>query len=351
MKFPWRRLTARAEAEQQAAEWTLRVDRGLGPDEQDAFSQWLSSDPLHRRAWNEHRKAWDEMDRLAGIDVSVHAAPDPDLLAPRRRRAVQPAFVAMAAAAAIVLGALVLRPTVREQPAKPVVAETIAAPSPVNPLALIETRLLSDGSSVQLNRGASLTELFTAGERRVRLDRGEAFFSVAKDPSRPFIVEASGISVRAVGTAFNVRREPASVEVLVTEGRVGVARALAVTSVPVSPDRWPLHLGVGEHTVVPIAGESLPRVATLPAAEIEARLCWKPQLLDFTNAPLAEIIEDFNRRNPVHLSVQSEELAGRRLSATFRSDNVEGFLRLLQSDFGVQVERLPGGEIRLRPAP
>ena len=91
-------------------------------------------------------------------------------------------------------------------------------------LALIEQRTLADGSVVELNRGAVVTERFTPDERRVQLVRGEAHFKVAKDLSRPFVVEVAGIAVRAVGTALNVRLDSAAVDILVTEGQVSVAQ-------------------------------------------------------------------------------------------------------------------------------
>jgi ferric-dicitrate binding protein FerR (iron transport regulator) len=88
-------------------------------------------------------------------------------------------------------------------------------------------------------------------------------------------------------------------------------------------------------------------VTTLSHAEIEARLAWQPRLLDFTSAPLSEIVAEFNRRNPVRLTLGDASLACLRLSATFRSDNVEGFVRLMASDFGMRAERRGAAEITL----
>jgi transmembrane sensor len=68
--------------EHEAAAWMLRHDRGLTAAEQDEFSQWLAADPRRPAAWAEHRWGWEELDRLAGMQSSVHAVPDPDLLSP-----------------------------------------------------------------------------------------------------------------------------------------------------------------------------------------------------------------------------------------------------------------------------
>ena len=326
----------------EAALWALRHDRGLSAAEQDEFSQWLAADPRHGAAWAEHRWGWDELDRLAGLQTSVHAVPDPDLLAPRGRRVLRFVLPVLAAAAMLTLGLFVWN----SRPAA-VVPET---PTVARSLALIEQRALSDGSTIELNRGAVVTEHFSSGERRVRLVRGEAHFTVAKDATRPFFVEARGVTVRAVGTAFNVRLDPASVEVLVTEGRVGVERLdpNALKRIEAKP----LHLSANERTVVSLAPSApAPQVAVVPPAEIEARLAWQPRLLDFTEAPLAEIVAEFNRRNPVRLVLADTGLAGQRLSATFRSDNVEGFVRLMESDFGMKAEWRADGEIVLMRAP
>lgn len=330
-----------ATAARDAALWTLRCDRGLSATEQDELSQWLAADPQHRAALGEHRWGWDELDRLAGLQTSVHAIPDPDLLAPpkARVRGVLLRFVApiALAAAAVTLGLFLWQAR----------APLVPTAAPVRSLALIEQRELSDGSVIELNRGAIVTEHFTSTERRVRLQRGEAHFKVAKDAARPFFVEAGGVAVRAVGTAFNVRLDSASVEVLVTEGRVKLETATAAVLAPVADEGSrpgpvapePTFLGAGERTVVSLAPAApAPQVAPVPPAEIEARLAWQPRLLDFTSAPLPEIVAEFNRRNPVRLILGDAALAEMRLSATLRSDNLEGFVRLMASDFGLSAE-------------
>jgi transmembrane sensor len=340
---------------QTAADWVVRHDRGLTSAEQDELSEWLASDARHQAAWAEHRWGWDELDRVAGLQNSVHAAAEPDLLAPegnRRQwfRIHRTRPLAFLAAAAVVMLGLVLwqRPWSKS-------TEVASHGKPHFP-ALIEQRELPDGSVVELNRGAAVTELFTAGERRVRLNRGEAHFKVAKDSLRPFVVEARGVAVHAVGTAFNVRIDAASIEVLVTEGKVNVAsnpelpRATAATA---TPPAIPINtlVATGQRIVVSLAATTpVPDVNTLSPAQIGARLAWQPQMLDFTDAPLKKILADFNHRNPVRLTLGEPSLADLRLSGTFRSDNVEGFVGLMVSDFGMRIEWRGGTEIILHKA-
>ncbi len=330
-----------------AAQWVLRRDRGLSAAEQDEFSQWLAADQRHGEALALHRWGWDELDRLTGLQTSLGAVPDPDLFAPsekaRKRRwwwlAGASSFLAAAAAVAVMFyfhgrdGG--------RGGAKPieVTAEVAALAAPC------ERRTLEDGSVVDLNRGASIEVTFTATERRVALLQGEANFTVAKDAARPFIVTARGVAVRAVGTVFNVRLGGAGVEVVVAEGRVRVDPP----SGAVQPEAQVL--SVGQSAVVPLAKVvASPQVVMLTDAQLAERLAWQPRLLDFTNAPLSEIVADFNRRNPVQLVVGEPALGALRLSAAFRSDNVEGFVRLMESDFGMRAEWRSEREIVLRRA-
>lgn len=316
-----------------AARWVLRHDRGLTAAEQDEFSHWLAADRAHGAAFAEHRAGWDELDRLVGLQTSVAAMPDPDLLAPSRREFAATArrYSPWLLAAAVVLGFFALRP----RPAPPL-------PVPAALFARIEQRTLEDGSSISLNRGAIIAVEYSAAVRRVRLVRGEAHFTVAKNPARPFVVSAGGVDVRAVGTAFNVQLGATAVEVLVTEGSVGVERSDRSAPHPAGAPAPSLHLRAGEQTAVPLVATPAaptPPVAALTPPEIEARLAWQPRMLDFTAAPLAEIVTVFNQHNPVQIVVSDPALGAVRLSASFKSDNLEGFVRLMESDFGMRAER------------
>ncbi len=334
---------------QAAAEWVLRLDRGLTAAEQDAYSQWLAADPRHGEAIAEHRWGWDELDRLAGIQDSVHALPDPDLLRPApSERVVRYWPQLLATAAAVILAAVVWWP----RPA-PVVLPPVPAVAPSYALAApIEERTLADGSVVTLNRGAQIDLAFTAGERRVKLLRGEASFAVAKNPARPFIVSAGGVDVRAVGTVFNVRLGNHDVEVVVAEGKVGVRGPVAAAASAAAGENLPppaeVLLTASQQVVVPIESAApVTAVATLDEAEIARRLAWQPRLLDFTDTAMADIVAEFNRRNVVQLRLADARLEAMRLSATIRSDNVEGFVRLMESDFGLRAEWRGEAEIAL----
>ena len=141
---------------------------------------------------------------------------------------------------------------------------------------------LADGSIVELNRDSEVLPQFTRTERRVILLKGEAHFSVTKDPTRPFIVRAGHVDVRAVGTAFNVHLQSAAVEVLVTEGTVKLDPSAdgALREVPL-PAQIP-SLASGQRAVValkPSAPEVAVVVTTVSQAEMARTMAWQEPLL------------------------------------------------------------------------
>ncbi len=342
--------------ERDAYAWVQRRHDGLTAQGEAEFQAWLEADLRHREAYALFQAGWDRFEPMAEeialreaaqIDVTL-AAPSVALERPSprwwQRRLLQPmlSYAAIAACLAAALGLW----SVNNRPAAP-----LAIPAPC------EQRVLPDGSIIELNRNAAVSVDYSGVERRVRLLRGEANFQVAKNKDRPFIVSAGSVQVRAVGTAFNVRLEPAAVNVLVTEGKVRVdapkeqnaGGAAPVTSAPASFDL--VHstlLEAGQKATVPlVAANPAPDVVTLAPAQMEQELLWQPKILDFDNATLAEIVAEFNRRNPVHLIIDQDSTAERRMTANFRSDNMEGFVRLLESDFGIKAERVSEREIRL----
>lgn len=321
-----------------AAEWVMRLDRGLLPEEQDQYLQWLATDARHAEAVTLHRRTWETFDRLAGLQSSIAAVPDPDLLAPvpeafaRRKWRLAAWISGSLLAAAGIAFAFWLRTDAGPGFRAPEIEVAGLAP--------IEERKLDDGSVVRLNRDAAIVVEFSAGERRVRLEQGEAAFEVAKDANRPFVVISSGIAISAVGTSFNVRLGARAVDLIVVEGSVAVG------------GDSPRMVTAGQRAMITLGPNAEPPVvSTPPPEELARRLAWLPRLLTFTDDRLAVILNEFNRHNSVVLRIEDPALQELRLTARFRSDNVQGFLRLLESDFGVRAHHLASGEIVIRYAP
>lgn len=324
--------------ERAAVEWFFRRDGGFTPEEEGAFHRWLREDDRHARAFAEVQGTWHTMG-----EAQPHVART--VFPPRRPQGRLLRFpVLLAAAAALALFCVALWRT-NERGAR--FAEQAA--TEIGGLRKID---LPDGSVVMLNTNTAVDVHFSAAERRVRLLRGEALFTVAKSPGRPFIVEASGVAARAVGTAFNVRLRADAVEVLVTEGKVRVddiARGQSLVTAPEAaaggatagpvPERL---LVPGERVVIPVRTDRalIPAIARpVPAHEIEQALAWQNRRLEYVDAPLSEIVADFNRYNQHRLIIIDPRLASRRFGGTFPAGDYHSLVQLLETTFGVLVER------------
>lgn len=196
---------------------------------------------------------------------------------------------------------------------------------------------LSDGTVVELREHAAIVEQFEPAMRRVILQSGEAHFAVAKNPARPFVVVAGGIEVRAIGTSFAVGLGQATIDVVVTEGRVAVGDAgasyPAVSAIA--------HLDAGNRLVVEHASKSpgaRPQAVPLTTSQLHDRLSWRVPRLEFSSTPLSEAIAMFNRHGPVEF-VLEPALGALEMSGVLRADNTDALLRLLKDEFGIEAER------------
>lgn len=323
------------EVEAAAAVWLSLRDRGMSESEMTTFMRWLEQDPQHAEVFADLDAAWQEIGRLAIVRADNDAAPDRDLLAPRsrpRRRHVN-VFATLAATAALLAGLFI---TNRSDNAPPSVETAVGA---------FQKIALPDGSVVQLNTDSALDVKFSGNERRVHLIRGEAHFDVAKDPARPFRVAVGDVAIRAIGTAFTIRLRGADVEVLVTEGRIGVESIVPQTPAP-SIATAPLHVSAGKIAMVRHSQLAEAEVIAVDAAHLQRRLAWQERRIEFDAAPLAEVVLEFNRYNRCKLVITEPALARKVFTGSFRADGYQAFVRILEETFGVRADRRPD-EIRL----
>ena len=230
-----------------AACWVTRRDAGLSEAETEEFGQWLAADARHGAAYESCARAW------AALDVPLHAGGQAALVRElrararrrhaRRRRArrVKMAAAASCATLAIAFAALWQRPRKIADDLPPPGAQAAALVAAANPektglsapaqprrgvttVTSPRQRLLDDGSMVELKEDAVIDVRYDDAVRRVVLVSGEVHFQVKKGLSRPFVVVAGGIEVRAVGTAFAVGLGAKKMEVWVTAGRVAVEK-------------------------------------------------------------------------------------------------------------------------------
>jgi transmembrane sensor len=343
---------------QAAAEWVVRLDRGLTPEEVASLAEWLGADPRHAAEYARISRSWQELDVIGAAPELVAMADAVETKA-KTRRARRPAWamaVGVAAAAVIVVAfALWQIPRVVRSPGPmgPSTKDYFVLPSTARHMAL------PDGSVAELNGDSRIETDFTSAARRVRLVQGEAHFSVAKDPARPFVVSAGPVTVRATGTAFNVRLAADFVEILVTEGKVQLGESAPTSEQRPRPEES-LDLApagqaliAGERAVVQTAPVAkVPITIDMPSRnQIDQALAWEGTRLVFDRTPLDQVVAAFNHYNSRQLMLANPALRNRTLSGVFRADNLEGFIRLLHASVDVIAEPQDDNRILLRAAP
>jgi transmembrane sensor len=292
-----------------AARWALREPADpAGRAELDA---WLAQDPRHAGALLRARAALTLIDQtLAPDQVVVTRAP----AAPTRRWLLAGFGGAVAATFAGLIG----WPRLMGQHVQTARGEIRRLP-------------LADGSVATIDTGSDLRVVLASDSRRVSLRQGQAWFQVAKDRKRPFIVDAGIAQVRAVGTAFSVSRAGETVNVAVTEGTVAVWASDAGGAMNI--------LQAGEYAVFH-PGQTSPVTGQAPAA-IARSLAWREGEISLQNEPLANAVAQFNRYNRQQLVILDPDLAREPLVGLFRIDSPVDFARTLEASFGVSVRVTP----------
>lgn len=333
-----------ATIEDTAIGWLTERDDGFTPAREREFAQWLRADPRHPvavarleqtlRLLGESPKFRSELNTAFDRAAPVVPFSPAEKSATHRR----PRSLAWTGLAAVLALGLLLGWQGSPRSAEIRYATTVAG---------YERARLDDGSMLELNAASVVRVQFTAGERRVSLDSGEAHFAVARDTARPFIVSAGPVAVRAVGTAFNVRHTAdGAIEVIVTEGKVRVGQTGPESSGAASA---PL-VAAGERLVLPRQAPVAVVEKVAPVA-LRAALAWQGRLAEFAEAPLAEVVARFNARGRVQLFLADPALADRRIGGSFALDDAEAFVRLLEREGEIVGERRDGKEIHLRRAP
>ncbi len=330
--------------DREAIDWVIKRDDGLTEDEEKAFDRWLAGEPRRAERFRFFQNAWQRFDSYETLRVV--AARNSQLKRKRIRWPLAAAVASVAAVAVLFISYRGIRSETTPEIAK--IYEAMLS------TATYERQALPDGSTVELNGDSKAQFRFADGERTVWLLDGEAHFEVAKDPDRPFVVRVGKATVRAVGTAFNVRyTEDNSLEVLVTEGRVrlesgnGFEELTSETETNLKPQIPELSAG----QVAKASSVSEPEwseITSIAEEEIAMRLNWRPVTLDFVDATLREVVEAFNQRNETKFVIQDSELENVPITISFRSDNLMGFARLIKLTSGVEFEQTSEAEIVLR---
>lgn len=303
--------------EDAAVRWLWRLDReGRVPEHEAELESWLRGDPRRRGAFLQAEASWRLLDRASLLAGGPAQPIDQSRLLVRRSLLIGGGAAIAASLAGL---GLVLTSARRISTA---IGEVRRLP-------------LGDGSTAAVNTQSVIQVSFHPHQRTIRLNHGEAWFQVAKDAARPFVVEAGNVRVRAIGTAFSVRRRQGGADVIVTEGVV------ETWSLP-GKDRI-LQLFAGEAAFI----NANPAIANtiIPGVDVERKLAWREGKVDLNGETLAEAVAEFNRFNRPQLVIRQPAVASARLYGEFRADDPSTFAKAanasLMADAGVAVELEP----------
>ena len=328
-----------------AAAWLAQRDDGLNATQMAEFARWHEADPRHAAAFARLDATWALLGQLRDYRPEARVHPDRDLLAKPRPALVlyNPRLAVMSALAAclaLVAAWMWLKPA-------PV---ALTVPQYATTSGGYQRMTLEDGSVIELNADSEVRVNYTPAERRVRLLKGEAHFIVAKNHERPFWVEAGAVTVRAVGTAFNVRLEASKIEVLVTEGKVEVDQSAVRQQNPSAISHTLIEAGQ-RIVIVPESSVVNPVVEKIALADMRAALSWQDSRLIFSDTPLTSVVEQFNKYNRVQIELADDSLYQVPVGGSWRAGNPESFVRMLTADGSIVAERSNPDRIVLRKAP
>jgi transmembrane sensor len=304
-------MSPAADIEDRAAAWLLRREEpGWSDADQAQLDAWLDASPLHRVALYRLEYGWRKADRLAALQAP--AEPARAWQFPRLRQWGAP-LLAVVIVAAAVGGGVMLFGGGR--------SVTRAYATEIGGRASFP---LEDGSRVELNTDTRLRTELSEHARAAWLDQGEAYFDVAQDVGRPFMVHVGSRLVAVLGTKFSIRRDGDRVKVAVLEGRVQVYA---------KPDSGTI---AAPGDIVIIQGDTA-RVEHASLDSIAGALGWREGHLTFDQATLADAAREFNRYNRKKLVIDATAAAVVHIGGTFDAENVDAFARLLAQAYGLKV--------------
>lgn len=295
----------------QAVDWMLRLQE----DPEDAalqarFQHWLAEDPARAVVYDRARRAMGDASHLltSDLDFAQNAAHKP-LMRRRNVAALLLLFLGGSMAFTLADGPMRLQADVMTGTGEP------------------RTITLMDGSTVEMSAESAIAIHLTPGERRIKLLRGEAFFQVAADATRPFVVEANKGTTTALGTAFDINLTGQDTRVVVTEHAVMVA----------SEDGGRAHrLFEGQQ----ISYDPDGRVNAPEMADIDTATAWRQGRIIFEDRPLSSVVEQIDRYVPGRIVIPQSDLANRRISGSLDLKQPDAALDAFANAIGIRITRL-----------
>jgi transmembrane sensor len=315
-------VTPSDDAADAAAGWfALHRSGQISDADRAEFAGWLAADAAHAAAFRKAELGWAAAEAARAHPDVLALREEAVLTAKRRRSAIGPLPIAASIAAAFVLAAvtasgswdgvrLLFGPIQQELRTSVGQRTTITLP---------------DGSVVTLDTDSAIRTIESRRERRVELARGQAFFKVAKDPARPFVVVAGDRKVTALGTAFGVRVDKGRFQLTMVEGVVKVEAPLSAA--PGAPAKMQsAHMAAGSQLVAVVN-----RQWTIRPVDPARETAWTHGLLIYEATPLLQVTQELNRYSDRKIVIDDPKVAARLVNGAFRANDVEGAVTALES--------------------
>jgi len=303
-----------SQAEQRAAEWLERRACEDWTEANDAeLESWLAQSPAHAVAFMRLEAAWNRTTRLAALQKPMRRA-SANGEQPSRVPVLKIAAAVVVTAAVSIGGSLLALHQENQT-----FATTIGGR---------EALSLVDGSKIELNTDTVLRMAEGSSQRKVWLDKGEAYFDIKHDVAHPFVVMVGNHRITDLGTKFIVRQEGDRVEVKLLEGSARLD----------ANDGAPSQTAVLKPGDVAIATANATSVTKRPVKELANDLGWRRGVLMFDHTTLAEAVAEFNRYSRQKIVIADPQIAKLEIGGTFPSDDVKLFGRATHIALGLHVE-------------
>jgi transmembrane sensor len=317
---------ARRERLREASEWLLHLQNAK-PNE-ETLEEWLRWCDAHAENFNTFRRlqqGWEDLDALKPYARALRSPS----FAQGNARLGRWALAIAAGVGAIALAIAVFHEGWR-LPAPPT-QEVVAA-------LINRAATLPDGSRMILGAQSRVNMNFDGPRRQLDLSKGEAYFKVKHDKTRPFVVRAGEISVTAIGTAFDIRRDRDVVIITVEEGVVDVSNGAPHRT----PATWRAEAGYQ------VTYSTRDRSASIASVNASAELAWRNGELAYFREPLVSVVEDLNRYATQKVVLEDAQVAGLRFTGTAFAASVEDWAIGLSQIYPIEVRKSASGEISLR---
>ncbi len=322
-----------------AVDWFVRRSTGPLPlNEEEAFQAWLSQSPENRATYVAMERIWSVTAEIED-DPHVGVRRQAVVKAVERTRRTRRAFVAGLATVVVAVAGVGLYGLSGPKP--------LADQSFRTAIGQQATVTLPDGSIVTLNTDTVVRTREDRERRLVYLEKGQAFFKVAKDPRHPFVVSAAGRTVTALGTAFDVRMDRGELKVVLVEGKVRVETVAPATPqragpAEAKPPAQATEMSAGTQLVVSDDADW-----RLMRTDVARETSWLQGQIVFDDEALRDIVAELNRYSTRKIVIADESLARERLSGIYKPGDLDSFSRALRAYGVAEVKEEMGGELQI----